>query len=138
MANLGSNRGLILWTLGGAGVFLLYAAYSNQSPTGLLIKHLGGSPDVAPISGGSPASPSSPVSPTDPNYKGTTTDPSHAASPDDPYYATQAPGQDGAVSYRHYAQDGTGTYYALDASGNPTTVIPGFYQKNPALYIGSA
>ena len=33
--------GLILWTLGGAGVLFLYAAYSNKSPRTVLASTLG-------------------------------------------------------------------------------------------------
>jgi hypothetical protein len=39
--------GLILWTLGGAGVLLLYAAYSNKSPRTVLAKTLGTVPAEA-------------------------------------------------------------------------------------------
>lgn len=36
--------GLILWTLGGAGVLLLYSAYANKSPRTVLASTLGTAP----------------------------------------------------------------------------------------------
>lgn len=122
---MADNRGLILWTLGGAGVFLLYAAYKNASPQGLLVKHLGGPADVAPLSGGVPASPSAPASPA----PGTQAPP---AGPDAPSWNNDS------LASSHIAKDGSGTYYALDNSGNPVAVIPGYYQTHPGLYIRPA
>lgn len=40
--------GLILWTLGGAGVLLLYAAYANKSPRAVLASTLGTPAAAAP------------------------------------------------------------------------------------------
>jgi hypothetical protein len=38
------KNGLILWTLGGAGVLFLYSAYAKQSPQAVLTRTLGVAP----------------------------------------------------------------------------------------------
>ena len=48
---MADNRGIVLWTLFGTGVFLLYAAYKNQNPQTLLLNHLNGTTTNQPISG---------------------------------------------------------------------------------------
>jgi len=41
---------MILWLLGGTGVFLLYAAYINQQPQALITALVNGEKSTAPIS----------------------------------------------------------------------------------------
>ena len=126
-----NQKGLILWTLAGSGVFLLYAAYKNQSPTGLLTKHLSGSTGpVAPLSG-TPGS-QSPASPpgAGQGYQDT---PSQGGYQDwlnpFPKYLGGGPSQ--------VHQDSTGTYYSTDAYGNQIAALPAYYQTHPNLYIST-
>lgn len=52
------REGLLLWTLGGAGVLFLYAAYSKQHPGAVLAKTLGTPPPApAPATGSSAVGP---------------------------------------------------------------------------------
>lgn len=120
-----SNRGMILWTLGGAGVFLLYAAYKNQSPQTLLLNHLNGTAVSNPIAG-STAVPTITdaqgktwnTAPGDGGY--ITTDP---PSPDAPAAPSDIPPGDMLGSYRMDA-NGVIVATAADYRNSPKTYIP--------------
>lgn len=127
-----NQKGLILWTLAGSGVFLLYAAYKNQSPTGLLTKHLSGSTGpVAPLSGTSGSqSPASPPG-AGQGYQDT---PQQGGYQDwlnpFPNYLGGGPSAQNQVH-----RDASGVYYSTDPYGNQIAALPAYYQKAPNLYI---
>ena len=99
--------GLILWTLGGAGVLLLYSAYANKSPRTVLASTLG---TPAPAATG--AAPSSAPAPAGAGaFSG---------------------GVSGSFST---GTDSSGTNYLFDADGNMAGVVPAPYQGSAATYI---
>lgn len=132
---MNSNDGMILWILGGAGVFLLYSAYVNQEPQALLASQLEGTAANAPIS----------------NYTGsrkvaTATTPdgkTHNTEPGDGGYITGDPPSSrlqegytpGGIVPSGYRQDISGTYNMVDSTGRLIGVIPNQYQRTPQLYI---
>lgn len=131
---MADNRGMILWTLGGAGVFLIYAAYKNQNPQTLLLNHLNGSADSNPIS-----VPTAPVptavdnqgkswntAPGDGGY--VSTDP---PTPAQPYGSSNAP----MMSYGNVAPDLNGQYNVIDGNGLIIASVPNAYQRNASSYI---
>lgn len=97
--------GLILWTLGGAGVLLLYSAYANKSPRTVLASTLGTAPAAAP-------SPAAGVAPVPGDFSG---------------------GVSG--SFTTGPADSSGTSYFFDADGNMAGVVPAPYQGSAATYI---
>jgi len=135
----GENRGMILWTLGGAGIFLIYAAYKNQNPQTLLLNHLNGSADSNPIS-----KPTAPV-PTITDSQGKTW---NTAPGDGGYITTDPPtpahpygsGGGGTVlgSYANVAPDLNGRYNVIDGNGLIIASVPNVYQRNAASYIPAA
>jgi hypothetical protein len=131
---MGENRGLILWTLCGAGVFLLYAAYKNQQPQTLLLNHLNGSTDSAPIS-------TSTVVPTVTDSTGKTwnTAPgdggfitSDPPTPDAPYGSKPNVQVQG---FTHVVPDLNGRFNVVDSNGLILATVPDAYQGSAATYI---
>jgi len=130
-----ANRGMILWTLGGSGVFLLYAAYKNQSPQTLLMNHLTGAKDSQPI-----VKPTAVSTATDSNGKTwntepgsggwATTDPPLPGDPSGSGYANQLQSAPQSV-----ARDLSGVYNVIDSNGLVIAQVPQLYQKSPATYI---
>lgn len=119
---MNSNDGMVMWLLGGAGVFLLYSAYKNQQPQALLASYVNGQSVEAPIS----------------NYGGSQT-------PRNPAPYVPAPGEKGLDTFAHNGliapsststrQDISGTWNVVDASGRMIGVVPDRYQNTPSLYI---
>lgn len=126
---MADNRGLVLWTLCGAGVFLLYAAYKNQSPQTLLLNHLNGGSTVNPISG-------APTVPTITDAQGKTWN----TAPGDGGYVTSDPPVPGGstpgymLGSNHVARDQNGVYNVVDGNGLIIAVVPAAYQSNPSAY----
>lgn len=124
------NRGIVLWTLSGVGVFLLYAAYKNQSPQTLLTNHLNGTNASQPISGNS-----TPPQITDSQGKTWDTAPGGSGG----YITTEPPGSNygGYMlgSTKSYTTMPDGIHYALDQNGSIVAALPNAYQSNPGLYI---
>ena len=97
--------GLILWTLGGAGTLLLYAAYANKSPRTVLANTLGTTP---------------------PPDAGTAPSKVPAAGAGLDVSATPPAGVDARAD---------GMNYLWDADGNMAGVVPAPYQGSAATYI---
>ena len=133
---MNSNDGMIMWLLGGTGVFLLYSAYKNQQPQALLTAHINGTESAAPISNYTAT-----TIPTVKTPDGTT----HNTAPGDGGYITTDPptpgnpygsGNGGAVLGSYGTRrDISGTSYLVDSSGRMIGVVPDKYQSNPNLYI---
>lgn len=132
----GNNRGMILWTLGGAGVFLIYAAYKNQNPQTLLLNHLNGTNDSKPIS-----VPTTVPTITDSQGKTWNT------APGDGGYITTDPPTPGApagsntgplASYPGVSPGRDGVYNLVDRNGLILGTVPTRYQNSPATYIPQA
>jgi hypothetical protein len=130
-----SNDGMVMWLLGGAGVFLLYSAYKNQQPQALLASHINGTPADAPISNYTattvptitgPDGKTWNTAPGDGGY--ITTDP---PTPEQPY-GSQTPYMLGGYGTR---QDVSGTHNIVDSTGRMIGVVPANYQGTPGLYI---
>ena len=137
-----NNKGLVLWTLGGAGTFLLYAAYKNVSPTALLIKHLTNGTVTPPaISGSSQPDSSAPGGPvqsggvagTAPLAPGQT-EPFPGQSSNDGTFVPVTP--EAYITGPGYVGM-SGTYYSTDSAGNPVAALPTAYQNNPMLHINT-
>lgn len=132
---MNSNDGMVMWLLGGAGVFLLYSAYKNQQPQALLTAHINGTEPAAPISNYTATQ-----VPTVKTPDGTT----HNTAPGDGGYITTEPPTPGNPSGSNPGymlgswgtrKDISGTYNLIDASGKMIGVVPDNYQKTPGLYI---
>ena len=123
---MNSNDGMVMWLLGGTGVFLLYSAYKNQQPQALLASYVNGEPADKPISnyGGS----SVPSSATPPSGFGDLKKGVNGLIP-----GGSTAGLD--VSASRLRKDVSGTYYNTDSSGRIGGVIPDSYQRTPNLYI---
>lgn len=126
---------MILWTLCGVGVFLIYAAYKNLSPQKLLIHHLTSSSTDAPLTPNT-AAPipvhwgTETASNSVPQYTGNPTpqNPGVAGTanlfPDSPVYTTAA--------------DISGQYNVIGPSGMIIAAVPGAYQSTANTYIPPA
>lgn len=134
---MNSNDGMVMWLLGGAGVFLLYSAYKNQQPQALLASHINGTPANAPISNYTATQ-----VPTITGPDGKT----HNTAPGDGGYITTEPpssrlipgyeGGSGAVLGGYSTRkDISGTFNLINAAGRMIGVVPDNYQKSPQLYI---
>ena len=122
---MNSNDGMVMWLLGGTGVFLLYSAYKNQQPQALLTKYVNGGSADKPIS----------------NYGGSSVPSSATPSSG---FGDLKKGVDGLIPggstagldvHASTRQDISGTYYSTDSRGSIISVIPDNYQKTPNLYI---
>lgn len=130
---MNQNDGMILWILGGAGVFLIYAAYKNQAPQALLESHITGKPVDKPISNYTATQ-----IPTVTDSDGKTWN----TKPGDGEWITTDPPIPGGDPYTGkelagLRRDITGTWYSTDTQGRIASVIPAYYQKNPALFAGT-
>lgn len=123
---MNSNDGMVMWLLGGTGVFLLYSAYKNQQPQALLATYVNGETATAPISTYGVTSPGANIAnPNDGTDKtpgvGINTFPTLGTT-----YGT------GGLKTR---QDISGTWNLIDRAGRMIGVVPDNYQKTPNLYI---
>lgn len=135
---MSENRGLILWTLCGAGVFLIYAAYKNQNPQTLLLNHLNGGNAVNPIS-----TPTTVPTVTDSQGKTWNTAPgdggwvtSDPPTPGHPYGSTSGGGV--LEGYNRVVPDMNGVYNIVDNTGIIVAQVPDAYQHSAGTYIASA
>lgn len=123
---MNQKNGLILWILGGAGIFLIYAAYKNIRPNTLLSNYISGGTASAPISNYTlPGHNSSGQSVPDGTPPG---------KYDNGYIYTDPPLPGKPSGGTHY--DATAGFI-VDSSGNPIGVVPPAYKANPSLYIGT-
>jgi hypothetical protein len=122
MAATVGNKGMVLWTLSGVGVFLIYAAYKNKSPQALLVKHL---------QGGNSATPVAPVAAIS---TGTLSD---AGTPSSPGIVGNAGELANSPSYTT-ASDSWGQYNLIAPNGAIIAAVPGAYQSSAATYIPPA
>jgi hypothetical protein len=122
MAATVGNKGMILWTLSGVGVFLIYAAYKNKSPQALLVHHL---------QGGNSATPVAPVAAI---TSGNLTD---AGNPVNPGTVGNAGQLANSPAYTTLA-DYSGQYNLIAPNGSIIAAVPGAYQSSAATYIPPA
>jgi hypothetical protein len=113
---------MVMWLLGGTGVFLLYSAYKNQKPQALLVTYVNGSGDAAPISTFGVTTPTTPAA----------TPQGNIAKPGAGIDTFPAP--KGLDTYGT-RQDVSGTWNLLDSAGRFIGVVPQNYQRTPQLYI---
>lgn len=101
--------GLILWTLGGAGILFLYAAYTKKSPQAVLVATLGAPVPV-------PASPG--------NLNGN---------------AGAAPNlQRDKMQPVDYTTGSGSIPYLFDGNGNIAGIVPAAYASHPSTYVPPA
>lgn len=123
---MNSNDGMVMWLLGGTGVFLLYSAYKNQQPQALLAKYVNGETADKPISnygGSSVPSSATPLSGFGVIRKGV-----DGLIPGGP-----TAGLDVSTSRLRKSVDGS--FNITDSSGRMIGVVPENYQRTPNLYI---
>lgn len=123
---MNSNDGMVMWLLGGTGVFLLYSAYKNQKPQALLATYVNGKEVAAPIS-----TYGATATPTPANPDGTATEPKRA-EPGAGIDTFPAPRGTGTYGTR---KDISGTWNLTDSKGMLIGVVPDQYQGTPNLYI---
>jgi len=133
-----NTKGIILWLMAGAGVFLIYCAVKNVSPTSLVASYLG-SGSVTPL-----------TTKTDPQYPAGTKydvngDPLIPTNPNDPNGSKDKglydpkTGQTSHLSnypdgsYTQRDQQGVAQYY--NAAGYQIGTVPAAYQGNPNLWL---
>lgn len=111
--------------MGGAGVFLIYAAYKNRNPATLLTDHINGTDTAAPIS----------------TFAGTTTQVPTVTTPDGQTFDTAPGGDHGYVNGDPPSSQLVPGYnqqpvagYRIDGRGR-LIAIATEYKSNPNLFI---
>lgn len=118
-----SKNGMILWVMGGAGVFLLWSGITNRMDLG---KNL-----ASYVNGEKPPAPAG---------KSSDTYSDGSPKPDGPGEFTGGvggyfgPGNEAPLS-THIGQDVSGTYYVYDQNMNIVEQVPDAYQDNPNAYV---
>lgn len=130
---MANSKGILVWIAGGAGVFLLYSAVSNKTPSSLLLSYLGGgTPTPFPTAAGG----------SDTNYQ----DPLFGPAPPKSMTTPLKPGQlpDTGSKGPQYLPDGSQllsyhdpnqVYDLIDANGRNLGAIPAAYQNNPNAFV---